>query len=94
MAAMTCFGPATAVAMEKPWNSWQTSIDGNHRHVGRIWSVDDNKFVSHEDLVRALSDADFRQLGETHDNPDHHRLQAWLIQEIVRGGKHPPLSWR
>jgi len=30
-------------------------------------------------------------LGETHDNPDHHRLQAWFIRELAHKGRHPAI---
>lgn len=35
---------------------------------------------SKEELYRELLDADFILLGETHDNPDHHILQAEVIE--------------
>jgi uncharacterized iron-regulated protein len=36
-------------------------------------------------------DAHFVLLGEKHDNPDHHRLQAWVLARIVEGGRRPTL---
>ncbi len=82
---------AHASEFENPWNNWLTRIDRNHPHVGKIWSVADNKFISHRKLIEELATADFRLLGETHDNPDHHRLQAWVIGKIVGQGKHPAI---
>ncbi len=37
--------------------------------------------------------ADFVLLGEKHDNPDHHRLQAWLLDTIARGGRKPAVAF-
>jgi uncharacterized iron-regulated protein len=28
-------------------------------------------------------------LGEKHDNPDHHRLQAWLVERLAAAGRRP-----
>jgi uncharacterized iron-regulated protein len=38
-------------------------------------------------LLARLAAADFVLLGEKHDNPDHHRLQAWLIEGLARSGR-------
>lgn len=83
--------PSFAQGTDVPWQNWQTQIDAGHPHVGRIWSVTNEAFVTPEDLVHALVEADFRLLGETHDNPDHHRLQAWLTSEIAASGNHPAI---
>jgi uncharacterized iron-regulated protein len=38
--------------------------------------------MSPEELVTALATKRFMLLGELHDNPDHHRLQAWLVAQV------------
>ena len=35
---------------------------------------------------------DFVLLGEKHDNPDHHRLQAWMIDALVARGRRPAIA--
>jgi uncharacterized iron-regulated protein len=37
--------------------------------------------------VERLATADFVLLGERHDNPDHHRLQAWIVDELLAHGR-------
>jgi uncharacterized iron-regulated protein len=62
---------------------WSHALRAEHRLVGRIWSVESRAFVSEEVLVEALRAADWRLLGEKHDNADHHRLQARLIAALA-----------
>ncbi len=42
-------------------------------------------------MAERLAAAHFVLLGEKHDNPDHHRLQARLLQSLVRAGRRPAL---
>ena len=69
--------------------AWTTTLSPDHPLVGRIWSPDTSAFVSDGTLLEALSAADLVYLGEKHDNPDHHRLQAWLLDRLVAAGKRP-----
>lgn len=50
-----------------------------HPLIGKIWSPDTASFIDSDDLAAAVVDADYLLLGEVHDNPRHHQLQAWLI---------------
>jgi uncharacterized iron-regulated protein len=45
-----------------------------------------NRFVTPAAYLAALTQARHVTLGEIHDNPDHHRLQAWVVRRIG-GGK-------
>lgn len=68
----------------EPWTNWQTSLHADHALVGKIWSVGEKRFMTPLQLGRELEGADYLLLGEVHDNPDHHRLQAWLIGQIAK----------
>lgn len=72
-----------------PWPEWQAPELKDHPLVGRIWSRAAGDFVSVQDYGTALAKARFVLLGEVHDNPDHHRLQAWAIGTIskLRGAR-------
>ncbi len=72
-----------------PWESWETKLSADHPLVGRIWSRAAQDFISPDRLARALGDGDFLLLGEVHDNPDHHRLQAWAITQVTKTGRRP-----
>jgi uncharacterized iron-regulated protein len=68
---------------------WTTQIDRDHPLVGRIWAVRERRFVGRGELEVALAHANVVLLGEKHDNPDHHRLQAAMIEAMVHMGRHP-----
>ena len=53
--------------------------------VGRIFDVQRGRFVDENRLVVALRAARYVILGETHDNADHHRLQARLLRALAPG---------
>ena len=50
--------------------------------VGKIWSRQANDFVGMTDLFGALATHDVVLLGERHDHPDHHRLQAQILEQV------------
>jgi uncharacterized iron-regulated protein len=57
--------------------------------VGRIWQVDAGRFASEESLLRALAQARYVLLGEVHDNPEHHRIQARIVGALAARGRRP-----
>lgn len=66
-----------------PIGAWQTTVVEDHPLTGRIWSVDEGRFVEPEALRARLAASRVVLLGEKHDNPDHHRLHAWLLAGIT-----------
>jgi uncharacterized iron-regulated protein len=44
-------------------------------------------------LVDALANADVVLLGETHDDPEHHRLQAWIADQLVARGRRIAVAY-
>jgi uncharacterized iron-regulated protein len=52
----------------------------------RIFRTADGASVSRAELVIAAAGAEFVLIGERHDNPDHHRLQAELVAELQAQG--------
>lgn len=51
----------------------------DHPLPGRVWSPSEQRFVSAEEFAGRLAAAERVLVGEKHDNPDHHRLQAWVV---------------
>jgi uncharacterized iron-regulated protein len=88
--ALTLF--ATACASDPAPPPWQAAEQQNHPLVGRIWDTVAGRFVSRAELAHALTGADFILLGETHDNPDHHRIQAWAVDYLFATGARPGLA--
>lgn len=82
------FAGLAACAREGPATGWEHPFGAAHPDVGRIYDVAQGRFVDEEAVVAELAAADFVLLGETHDNRDHHRLQARLVQALAaRGGR-------
>ena len=57
-----------------------------HKHplAGKIWHVDSRRFISLEQMLSVLPDADYLLLGEIHDNIEHHRRQAQIIRHLYQ----------
>lgn len=72
---------------------WAARYDADHPLAGRIWSVERAEFVPPDTLLRALADTPVVLLGERHDHPDHHRLQAHLVDALLAGGTHATVGF-
>jgi uncharacterized iron-regulated protein len=58
---------------------------------GEIWDAARGQSVTSEQALARLAASDHVLLGEKHDNPEHHRLQAELLAELIRLGRRPAL---
>ena len=76
-----------------PIKTWTSELHRDHPLTGRIWSTKQNTYLTPLELAEALALNDFILLGEIHDNPDHHRLQAWLISSIALYDRRPAIIW-
>jgi uncharacterized iron-regulated protein len=55
--------------------------------AGKIWDARAGAFVAPEELFDHAAHAQYVILGETHDNPEHHRLQRVVLDALAtRGG--------
>jgi uncharacterized iron-regulated protein len=84
--------PPTAQAAPARPAPFVTTLDASHPLVGKVWSVTKKGFADDAALLAAARGAHFVFLGEKHDNPDHHRLQAWVVEALVRGGRKPAVA--
>jgi uncharacterized iron-regulated protein len=73
--------------------SWRTSLGRDHPLVGRIWDCRRRAWVEPDAVWQRLRDARIVLLGEKHDNPDHHRLQAAALAALVAGGRRPAVAF-
>jgi len=88
--ALGCARLGGAPATEpEPWLAWRAPLAREDVLVGRIYDTGTRRFVTPEDAIERASRADLVLLGEKHDNPDHHRLQAWLVDALARAGRRP-----
>jgi len=65
----------------------------DHPLAGRIWQPATGRFLTVAELETLLASAQVVMLGETHDNPDHHALQAWAVRTLVAAGKTPQVAF-
>jgi uncharacterized iron-regulated protein len=72
---------------------WVSPDLQDHPLVGKIWEPKAGRFVDEATLRSAVTSADFVFLGEIHDNPDHHLLQARLVRALTAAGRHPALAF-
>jgi uncharacterized iron-regulated protein len=73
--------------------SWKSPLGQNHPLTGRIWDVSSARFIDRQSLVIRLARADFLLLGERHDNPDHHLLQAEVLRSLIALGRRPAVGF-
>jgi uncharacterized iron-regulated protein len=60
-----------------------------HPLAGQIYRVADGARVDEAALIADASGAEFVLIGERHDNPEHHRLQASLVAALEGQGQDP-----
>ena len=68
-----------------------TLRDTDHPLAGRLWDVAAASFIDQAELLRRAAQAEALLLGETHDNPEHHRLQLVILQTRLDAGARPAL---
>lgn len=82
LATTTCAGaPLTRLPGERPpgGEHWESRLDAAHPLTGVVWDVNGHRRASEAELVARVQSSDVVLVGETHDNPDHHRLEARLL---------------
>jgi uncharacterized iron-regulated protein len=80
LSMLACTAPNTAHGPPaQPGARWQSTLDADHPLVGVIWDVASRRRVGEAELAARVHSADIVLVGETHDNPDHHRIQAELL---------------
>jgi uncharacterized iron-regulated protein len=61
--------------------------------IGRIYDVASDSFLTEQELATRLVGPRFVLLGEQHDNPYHHLLQARVIQLLLASGVRPTVAF-
>ena len=72
---------------------WQAPLEREHPLTGRIWEVRAGRFVGADAVVARLAGARYVLLGEKHDNPDHHAIQAALVRALLATGRRPAVAF-
>ncbi len=84
---------APGALLAAPGPPWSSAHYRNHPLVGQVWDLRRGVFASPEFVITELHDAPFILLGERHDNPDHHRIQAWVTHALIASGRRPALAF-
>lgn len=72
----------------KAFFSDNAGANAAHPLIGQVYAARIGEFVAGNAVLNALlARADFVLLGETHDNPNHHKLQACLLERIAKAKK-------
>ena len=58
----------------------------DHPLAGKAWDVREARFIEPEVAWARAAAARHVLVGETHDNPEHHRLQRRALQALAKGG--------
>lgn len=88
LAALLCAFAPVASAFEMP--QWQSALERDHPLAGQILNTQ-GQGISPEKMIADMAKADFVILGETHDNRDHHAIQAEIIEAIAQAGAQPAI---
>jgi len=64
----------------------------DHPLAGRIWDTQAQRFVAEDEARERVAAADVALLGETHDNPVHHQIQARLLAASAARVPKPALA--
>jgi uncharacterized iron-regulated protein len=91
-ATLSSSAPPSALPSSSP-RAWRSTLHREHPLVGRIWDVRQGRWLREAELHTALGEARFVLLGERHDNPDHHLLQAELVEVLTASGRRPALAF-
>ena len=91
--ALALVAACAAVRPDAPGPPWASTLEREHPLVGRIWDVGVGRFIDATALVDRLVSERFILLGEKHDNPDHHRLQAWTLRALIAAGRRPAVGF-
>jgi uncharacterized iron-regulated protein len=70
--------------------SWQSTHFADHPLVGKVFDRDGNA-SSLKTIKQHAAAAPYVMLGEIHPNPDHHLLQAEVLQHMIDSGRKPAL---
>lgn len=72
---------------------WESPVGRDQPLAGRIWDVRAGAFVEPRTLAARLAASRYVLLGERHDNPDHHALQARLVRDLIAAGRRPAVGF-
>ncbi len=79
--------PSIQVSDQQELLQWQAPLYRDAIGVGNIWSYRQQQWIEIDPLLDDLVEADYLLLGEKHDNPDHHRIEWFLLSALRDKGR-------
>jgi uncharacterized iron-regulated protein len=92
LAAASLAAPARAAELP-PVPAFDAPLHRDHELVGQVYDVAADSTVDPSAVARRAAEARFVILGERHDNPDHHALQAWVVRAMTAQGRAPAVAF-
>lgn len=71
------------------FSDWHLTSQKTHPLAGKVWSRATGGLVDPKVLADAIATTPIVIVGETHDNNDQHRIQAHIVDLLVKAGKRP-----
>lgn len=93
LAAACLLSVIGGVALAAPLPAPTMPLLRDHPLVGRVWLPGLQAFTSADEVVALARQSDSVLLGETHDNADHHALQAWMVGRLTTAWHQPLVAF-
>ncbi|WP_339651503.1 ChaN family lipoprotein [Halopseudomonas pelagia] len=65
-----------------PLPDWVSPRELDHPRLGQVLDTGNGEWLQAAELLERLVSEPYVLVGEKHDNPDHHRLQLWLLKQL------------
>lgn len=82
-----------AAAAEPPGAPWRAPELADHPLVGDIREAATGLPLTPQQVIDRAAEATYVILGERHDNPDHHAIQAWITRALADRGTEPAVVY-
>lgn len=69
------------------WGMLPQTTLGETVPLGRVWDMRRERWLDAQALQERLLEASAVIVGERHDNPEHHRLERWLVNTLARANR-------
>jgi uncharacterized iron-regulated protein len=94
IATLACQPASTPKLAQAPAAAfrWESTVERKHPLVGTIYDRSRDQTVQEQEFGARAATTHFVLLGEKHDNPDHHRLQAASLQALIDAGRRPMVA--
>ncbi len=71
-----------AMKASKPARATIPGVSG-HFKIGQILDLKTGKVLSFDQLIDQIASKEIIFIGEVHDNPEHHLIQAQILQALM-----------